>query len=48
MDLFFHGEVYQLGSKGCGELEIDDMTFLGETSQSQLVISEAAASCLLN
>lgn len=34
MDLFFHGEVYQTGSKGCGELEPDEMTFLGDTTLS--------------
>ena len=48
MDLFFHGEVYQESSSGCGDLEIDDFNFLGEETQSQLVISEGAASCLMS
>jgi len=34
MDLFFHGEIYQSGSKGCGELEPEDITFLGDTTLS--------------
>ena len=48
MDLFFHGEIYQSGSKGCGELEPEDITFLGDTTLSQFVITEAAATCLMN
>lgn len=48
MDLFMLGEYYQKGDDGCGELEVDEFDFLGNTSLSQVVITQAAATCMLN
>jgi hypothetical protein len=48
MDLYMLGEIYRKGDDGCGELEADEFDFLGNTSISQVVITQAAASCILN
>jgi hypothetical protein len=34
MDLYMLGEYYRKGDDGCGELEVDEFDFLGNTSLS--------------